>query len=242
MAIAEQLPGARFSVITFDTTAHVRMPLSTDTLALETMTDVMEPQVTAYARGSSITAARQVLSERLAAARDSRPDRPRLVYYLGDGEQTSGKEPEAMKVDGGLVAGGAVLGYGTSGGGRMKANTGQASDGGGSSAPANYVQDTRPGSSGDALSVIDEGRLRTVASQLGVPYLHRSAGDPVAAMMERAHPGRAERTDQDGSLGAASELYWAFSIGAFLLALPEAVGIIRQLQGLRPASRNGGKP
>ncbi|MDQ0144208.1 vWA domain-containing protein [Pseudarthrobacter niigatensis] len=242
MAIAEQLPGARFSVITFDTTAHVRMPLSTDGLALETITDVMEPQVTAYARGSSITAARQVLSERLAAARDSRPDRPRLVYYLGDGEQTSGKEPEAMKVDGGLVAGGAVLGYGTSGGGRMKANTGQASDGGGSGAPADYVQDTRPGSSGDALSVIDEGRLRTVASQLGVPYLHRSAGDPVAAMMERAHPGRAERTDQDGSLGAASELYWAFSIGAFLLALPEAVGIIRQLQGLRPASRNGGKP
>jgi len=242
MAIAEQLPGARFSVITFDTTAHVRMPLSTDTLALETITDVMEPQVTAYARGSSITAARQVLSERLAAARDSRPDRPRLVYYLGDGEQTSGKEPEAMKVDGGLVAGGAVLGYGTSGGGRMKANTGQASDGGGSGAPANYVQDTRPGSSGDALSVIDEGRLRTVASQLGVPYLHRSAGDPAAAMMERAHPGRAERTDQDGSLGAASELYWAFSIGAFLLALPEAMGIIRQLQGLRPASRNGGKP
>ncbi|UUL77892.1 VWA domain-containing protein [Pseudarthrobacter sp. Fe7] len=104
-AIAEQLPGARFSVITFDTTAHVRMPLSTDTLALETITDVLEPQVTAYAKGSSITAARQVLAERLAAARDSQPGRPRLVYYLGDGEQTSGKEPEPMKFDGGLVAG-----------------------------------------------------------------------------------------------------------------------------------------
>ena len=89
-AIAEKLPGARFSVITFDTTAHVRMPLSTDTLALETITDVLEPQVTAYAKGSSITAAKRVLAERLAAARDSHPGRPRLVYYLGDGEQTSG--------------------------------------------------------------------------------------------------------------------------------------------------------
>ncbi|MFF2347333.1 VWA domain-containing protein [Pseudarthrobacter sp. NPDC058119] len=246
MAIAEQLPGARFSVITFDTTAHVRMPLSTDTLALETITDVMEPQVTAYARGSSITAARQVLSERLAAARDSRPDRPRLVYYLGDGEQTSGKEPDAMKVDGGLVAGGAVLGYGTSEGGRMKENTGQAADAGGPvgsgapAAPANYVQDTRPGSSGDALSHIDEGRLQTIASQLGVPYVHRAAGDPVADMMEQARPRRAQRTDQDGTLGAAAELYWAFSLGAFLLSLPEAVGIIRQLHGLRPVSRHRG--
>ncbi|MDQ0119065.1 hypothetical protein J2T22_002252 [Pseudarthrobacter defluvii] len=240
-AIAERLPGARFSVITFDTKAHVRMPLSTDTLALETITDVMEPQVTAYARGSSITAARQVLSERLAAARDSQPGRPRLVYYLGDGEQTSGKEPEAIRVDGGLVAGGAVLGYGTPGGGRMKENTGHASDGGGTGggnvprAPAEYVQDTRAGGAGDALSVIDEGRLRTIASQLGVPYVHRAAGDPMAAMMEQAHPGRAERSDQDGSLAAATELYWIFAAGAFLLALPEAVGILRQLRGFRPS-------
>ncbi|MGN7200034.1 VWA domain-containing protein [Arthrobacter sp. SAFR-044] len=244
-AIAEELPGARFSVITFDTTAHVRMPLSTDTLALETITDVIEPQVTAYARGSSITAANQVLSERLAAARDSQPDRPRLVYYLGDGEQTSGKEPATMKVDDGLVAGGAVLGYGTSGGGRMKKNTGQPSDGGGTQggnvppARPDYVQDTRPGSSGDALSVIDEGRLRNIASQLGVPYVHRAAGAPVADMLQQAHPGKPEHSDQDGSLSAARELYWIFAAGAFLLALPEAVGTIRQLRGLRPTPVKG---
>ncbi|WP_457951008.1 VWA domain-containing protein [Pseudarthrobacter sp. alpha12b] len=247
-AIAEELPGARFSVITFDTTAHVRMPLSTDTLALETVTDVLEPQVTAYAKGSSITAARQVLAERLAAARDSHPDRPRLVYYLGDGEQTSGKEPEAMTFDGGLLAGGAVLGYGTSGGGRMKENTGQAANTGqdhdagtGAGRDDGYVQDTRAGSSGDALSVIDEGRLRNLASQLGVPYVHRAAGDPVVDMMEQAHPGRADRADQDGSLAAATELYWIFAAGAFLLALPDAVGISRQLRGLRPAPGKEGK-
>lgn len=231
-AIAEQLPGARFSVITFDTTAHVRMPLSTDTLALETITDVLEPQVTSYAKGSSISAARQVLAERLAAARDSRPGRPRLVYYLGDGEQTSGKEPDAMTFDGGLVDGGAVLGYGTPGGGRMKENTGQAATTG-QEHDGGYVQDTRAGSSGDALSVIDEGRLRHLASQLGVPYVHRAAGDPAEDMMRQSRPGRAER-DQDGSLAAGAELYWIFAAGAFLLALPEAVGIIRQLRGRRP--------
>jgi hypothetical protein len=248
MAIAEQLPGARFSVITFDTTAHVRMPLSTDTLALETITDVLEPQVTSYARGSSITAARQVLSERLAAARDSHPDRPRLVFYLGDGEQTSGKEPEAMTVDGGLVAGGAVLGYGSAAGGRMKENTGleedpaQAGDagsGGGGTAGTrggNYVQDNRPGSAGDALSMIDEGRLRTIAGQLGVPYVHRSAGGPVDDMMQQAHPGRVERADGDGAVAAGTELYWIFAGGAFLLALPEAAALVRQLRSF-PGAR-----
>ena len=233
-AIAEKLPGARFSVITFDTTAHVRMPLSTDTLALETITDVLEPQVTAYAKGSSITAARQVLAERLAAARDSHPGRPRLVFYLGDGEQTSGKEPEAMAFDAGLVAGGAVLGYGTAEGGRMKENTGldpNDGTGGGTGAGTHsgYVQDNR---AGDARSVIDEGRLRTIASQLGVPYVHRDAGASTADMMQQAHPGKAEHSDGDGSVAARTELYWILAAGAFLLALPEAVAVLRRLRGL----------
>jgi hypothetical protein len=249
MAIAGQLPGARFSVITFDTTAHVRMPLSTDTLALETITDVLEPQVTAYAKGSSITAARQVLAEQLAAARDGHPGRPRLVYYLGDGEQTSGREPGAMTFDGGLVAGGAVLGYGTAAGGRMKENSGQKITGQENKGQDNsgqeddggtYVQDNRAGTSGDALSVIDEGRLRTIAGQLGVPYVHRAAGDPVGDMMQQARPGRVERADGDGPTAAGAELYWIFAAGAFLLALPEAVGIVRQLRGLPRMRRSGG--
>ncbi|WP_285245298.1 VWA domain-containing protein [Pseudarthrobacter sp. fls2-241-R2A-127] len=233
-AIAEKLPGARFSVITFDTTAHVRMPLSTDTLALETITDVLEPQVTAYAKGSSITAARQVLAERLAAARDSHPGRPRLVFYLGDGEQTSGKEPEAMAFDAGLVAGGAVLGYGTAEGGRMKENTGldpNDGTGGGTGAGTHsgYVQDNR---AGDARSVIDEGRLRTIASQLGVPYVHRDAGASPADMMQQAHPGKTEHSDGAGSVAARTELYWIFAAGAFLLVVPEAVAVLRRLRGL----------
>ncbi|NUT71013.1 VWA domain-containing protein [Pseudarthrobacter sp. C4D7] len=236
-AIAGQLPGARFSVITFDTTAHVRMPLSTDTLALETIADVLEPQVTAYARGSSITAAGKVLSERLDAARGSRPGRPRLVFYLGDGEQTSGTEPAALKVDGGMVSGGAVLGYGTPGGGRMKENTGMEDDAGTAGTRRGYVQDNRPGSTGDALSMIDEGRLRSIAGQLGVPYVHRAAGDPVADMMRQARPGSAERADEDGVVAAGTELYWIFAAGAFLLALPEGTAILRQLRGFPGVSR-----
>ena len=248
-AVAEELPGARFSVITFDTKAHVRMPLTTDTLALETITSVLEPQVTAYAKGSSITAARKVLAERLTAARQSHPERPRLVYYFGDGEHTSAKEPETMDLENGLVAGGAVLGYGTAGGGRMRENTGQ-DYGGGSAAGegAPYVQDSSGGAGGgalpgDALSRIDEGRLRQVAGQLGVPYVHRSAGDPVAPMMQDARPavpefrGQLDHAAGDGSLPARTELYWVLAAGAFALGLGEARVIIRQLRELRPLAR-----
>ncbi|RDV08755.1 VWA domain-containing protein [Arthrobacter sp. RT-1] len=232
MAIAEGLPGARFSVITFDTKGHVRMPLTTDTLALETITSVLEPQVTSYARGSSITAARQVLGERLAAARDSHPERPLLVFYLGDGEQTSGDEPEPLVPDNGPVAGGAVLGYGTEAGGRMKENTGRDYDGAAQGVP--YVQDRSGGTTRDAVSRIDEGRLREIAGQLDVPYVHRAAGDPPAAMLQQARPGALEHTQDAESLPGRTELYWVFAAGAFVLGLLEAGTLFRRVRELRP--------
>jgi Ca-activated chloride channel family protein len=232
MAIAAELQGARFSVITFDTEARVRMPLTTDTSALETITAILQPQVTAYAKGSSITAARKVLADRLAAAKDSHPDRPRLVFYFGDGEQTSGKGPEPVKLDGGLVTGGAVLGYGTTAGGRMKENTGLESDG-----DAPYIQDSAGRTPGDAVSVLDEDRLREIAAQLEVPYVHRSAGDAVPAMMQQARSGALEGAADDGAVGGRMEFYWFFAAGAFVLGLAAMTGIIRQLRDLRPAPR-----
>ncbi|MCU1568764.1 MAG: hypothetical protein JWQ56_3701 [Pseudarthrobacter sp.] len=242
MSIARELPGARFSVITFDTEARVRMPLTTDTSALDTITAILEPQVTVYAKGSSITAARKVLAERLSAARESHPGRPRLVFYLGDGEQTSGKEPAPLTLDDGLVAGGAVLGYGTSGGARMKENTGMESDAG-----TAYIQDPTGGAARDAISVIDEARLREIAAQLGVPYVHRSDGDPASAMVQEAQPGALERTAEDGTLTGRTEVYWFIAAAAFVLGLLEFAGIVRQLREVRPVARplraaQGGQP
>ena len=228
MAIAGELAGARFSLITFDTSAVVRMPLTTDASALETLTAVLEPQVTVYSKGSSVTVARKVLNERLRAARDSHPERARIVYYLGDGEQTSGKAPEPMRVDAALVNGGAVLGYGTAQGGRMKEKATSSS-----AAGTDYIQDRSGGNAGDAVSLIDETALQEIAAQLGVPYVHRSAGDAVDPMMQAARPGALKETSE--SLEGRVELYWAPALAAFVLALWESLKVLRQLRQLRPS-------
>ena len=47
--------GARFAMVTFDSQAVVRMPLTTDASALDTLAGVLEPQVTVYSTGSSVT-------------------------------------------------------------------------------------------------------------------------------------------------------------------------------------------
>lgn len=232
MGIAGELPGARFSLLTFDNNAVVRMPLTTDTTALDTAVSVLQPQVTAFSKGSSITSAGTLLEERLSAARDSHPERPRLVYYFGDGEQTSGKAPEALSLDGGLVGGGAVLGYGTPEGGRMKENTGHAF---GHEEGVPYIKDTTSGTGKDALSVMDEGRLKWIAGQLGVPYVHRSAGDPVELMMQGVGPRDFPPAPEDGDGGGRTELYWLLAAAAFLLGLREALLVVGQWRQLRPA-------
>ena len=227
-AIARELGGARYSLISFDSTAVVRMPLTADTSALETAVTVLGPQVTAYSQGSSVTAARTVLAERLATARDSHPERPRLVFYFGDGEQTSAAAPQPLGIDGSLVSGGAVLGYGTRNGGRMQENSGDPTQPAGT-----YIQDPATGT--DALSRLDEDRLRDLARQLAVPYVHRAAGDAAAPMLQEATPGTLVRTGE--SLEDRTELYWLPACAAFLLALRETLLLTRQLRDLPPVRR-----
>ncbi|WP_309105356.1 vWA domain-containing protein [Arthrobacter sp.] len=227
LSVARELSGARYSVITFDSSATVRMPLTVDSSALATVTSLLGPQVTNYSTGSSVTMAGKVLQARLQAAGESHPERPRIVYYLGDGEQTSAERPAPLGVETGLVDGGAVLGYGTPEGGKMRENTGAADD-----SEAGYIKDRSGGESRDAISRIDEDQLRKIADQLGVPYVHRTAGASAAPMLQDARPGNLDRSAQ--VLDGRTELYWIPALAALLLALREGILVVGQLRMLRP--------
>ncbi|MFE4079343.1 VWA domain-containing protein [Paenarthrobacter sp. YIM B13468] len=223
MAIAKELAGARFSLITFDNKATVRMPLSQDATALQTAMTTLQPQNPRYANGSSVTGAGALLKDRLAAAREQHPGRPALVFYAGDGENTAAEAPVPLPVDANSVSGGAVLGYGTGQGGRMKDT---------SDTEVRYLQDK--GSGEDAVSRIDEGQLQNIASQLQVPYVHRAGSQPTADMLAKAQPGALTPTNDDGP--GRVELYWLLALAGFLLALHEPVRhfiALREVRGQR---------
>ncbi|GAA3280429.1 VWA domain-containing protein [Paenarthrobacter aurescens] len=222
MTLAKELAGAKFSLITFDSKATVRMPLTQDATALRTAMATLQPQNSRYAKGSSVTGAAQLLKERLQAAQQQHPGRPALVFYAGDGENTSTEAPAPM--DAGNVAGGAVLGYGTGQGGRMKEST---------TADAGYVRDKTTGTPQDAVSRIDEGQLRSIADQLHVPYAHRTGTAPASDMLSQARPSAITVGTQNGP--GRIELYWLLALAAFLLAIHEPLRHFTALQALRPA-------
>ena len=223
--IVDEYPGARFALITFDASADLRMPLTTDTTSLVSSLDVLRPEVTSQSRGSSIGLANQLLADTLSNAATASPDRSRMVFYFGDGEQTVTTDPESFDGSARFTDAGAVLGYGTAEGGPMQLTTGGV-DGSGSGEYIEYQ-------GSNALSVIDEGNLEAIAEQLGVDYQHRSAD---AELTLPDAPSTTTSYSESGSVGNVTELYWiaALVVVALLgVELARASMLVARLRLLR---------
>jgi len=229
--IVDEYPGARFALITFDASADLRMPLTTDTTSLVSSLDVLRPEVTSQSRGSSIGLANQLLADTLSNAAAASPDRSRMVFYFGDGEQTVTSAPEPFDGSKSFTDAGAVLGYGTAEGGPMQLTTGSL-DGSGSGEYIEYQ-------GANALSVIDEGNLEAIAADLGVEYQHRTA-DTELSLPEA--PSTTTNYAESGSVGNVTELYWiaALVVVALLgVELARASMLVARLRLLRaPSARN----
>lgn len=229
-SLVDEYPGARFALISFDAAAELRLPLTTDTTALVSSLEILRPEVTAQSRGSSIGIASTMLADTLSAAADSSPDRSRMVFYLGDGEQTVTSSPESFSTSAQYVDGGAVLGYGTAEGGPMQITTGSVAE-----ETGEYIQ--YQGS--DALSVIDEDNLRTIAEELGVEYELRTADTEI--VLPEA-PTTTTNYAESGEVGNIIELYWILAlimVALLAVELGRAAMLVAQMRGL--AIRGGGE-
>lgn len=193
--IVDKYPGARFSLVTFDSTTSVRLPLTTDTTAVGAAMATLSPEVTTRSKGSSITQANGVLHDLLRAAANSGQDRARLVFYLGDGEQTSGTDPGSFRASADLVGSGLVLGYGTKKGGPMRVT-----DADPEALSESYIQYQGK----NAMSVLDTANLERIAGQLDVSYVHRTADE---ALRLPETPKTTTR-NASGEIGTVIELYW----------------------------------
>lgn len=229
-SIVDEYPGARFALISFAAAAELRLPLTTDATALVSSMEILRPEVTTQSRGSSIGIASAMVEETLAGAAESAPDRSRMVFYLGDGEQTVSTEPESFSASAEYVDGGAVLGYGTAEGGPMKVTSG-------SVGPADEGGEYIEYQGENAMSVIDEANLQTIADDLGVEYQLRSADTPLT--LPEA-PTTTTNYTESGSVGNVIELYWIFALVMVLLLgveIARATILIAQMRGL--ATRGG---
>ncbi len=227
-AILGQLAGAEYSLTTVDSTALQRVPLTTDATAVSSAAAVLTPEVTFYSRGSAIDAAVPFMTELLADAQQADPGQRRVLFYLGDGEQTADAAPGSFAGLAPYLSGGAVLGYGSDDGGEMRVYDGFAAN----DDPAfpRYIQD--PATGRNAVSIPDEANLRAIAGQLGVGYDRREPGEAVDAIVSGIEVG--ESTEVRSTPDTPTEFYWLLAIPLALLGVREAAGWALTIAETRP--------
>lgn len=210
LSIIDDIPDARYSVISFDSQASRQIPLTTDARAIRSWVETFQREITLYSRGSLIDRPLDELDSALEGAAEQHPSHVRLVYFFTDGEQTAEGTPRSFADLSRLVDGGAVLGYGTEKGGRMKEY-----DPNEDASDAEYIKDNSDLDDDyeprDAVSKIDEDALRTLAGQLGIQYVHRDEPSPTAEIVGDVDAAQIA-ADQPNAVSAYNVIVWPLAL------------------------------
>lgn len=208
LALSDGLQGAHMQIITFDTEANVILPLTTDVTAFSTAVQSMTPQINSYSQGSTIDKPVGLMTQELKAIDAAYPDHYRLLFYLGDGEQTAETAVTTFSPAAKYLDGGAVLGYGTPTGARMVKYTGLYST---DSRPTFITTiDTATNELVPAISNSNPASLQKIAKELGVTYQSRNAGGPVDDLFESSQATLA--IDRSQRVIHYLNLYWLIAI------------------------------
>ncbi|OLT54570.1 hypothetical protein BJF88_08670 [Cellulosimicrobium sp. CUA-896] len=219
VSLAESVPGARYSIISFDSQASRQLPLTTDARAIASWAQTFDREITRYSQGSLTDRPLEELASALRGSAEQHPASTRLVFFLSDGEQTADGEPRSFADLAPLVDGGAVLGYGTAEGGPLKEYDPDVAP-----EDAEYLVDpslpAEDGAAARAVSVLDAETLRTLADQLGVPYVHREAPTETASLVAGVDP---EQVAADGRRDVTSyrPVVWPLALALVVLLAVE---------------------
>lgn len=201
------LTGARYSILSWDSSVHTDMPLTTDSSAVASYMGTFTRELSSSSQGSSINRPAADLAKLLKKNKERHPENIRTVFILSDGETSnqdhwssapSGSEDDWDDVKP-YIDGGLVIGYGTEEGGKMK--TVRLSNAGAQSGDDEYIHDKSQPGAPIAISRIDEAALQGVASRIGVSYVHspdKSAIDSYArSILDDASKLSEERNKRD---------------------------------------------
>lgn len=208
--IMSQLPGASFSVVSFGENVKTLLPYTIDTANVEQALKTINGQPSLYASGTAFDHVLTYLVEFL----DRDNDHYQVVFFISDGEITKDEKMKSYPELAEHIDTGAVLGYGTEEGGPMLA---VAFTGDETAEYIDYYDDNFDLQ--NALSVIDEDNLKSIASDMDVRYIHMTEqseiNDTLADIKEQIEKEAGEK--QDDFLSAYSDTYFYLLIPLVLL-------------------------
>ncbi len=215
--IMDKMDGCQFSLISFGNYAYRLAPFTSDKDIVLTALEHLEGQTQYYAQGTSLNLPFPVMLDALKKNQERDKDRVQIVFFFSDGEITSKNEKLGSYADAEeYIVSGAVLGYGTEEGGRMKVLSYEGDYG------ERFYMKTRgaDGYTDYALSKIDEDNLKSIADDLGVEYYHIESPtdmrDIVSNLMDELD--EYATSGESGTEGYSETYYWfAIPLAALLV-------------------------
>lgn len=209
--LQKQLVGARVAIIAVDETAHTELPFTTDSSTVVAVAKTIDTYVSTYSTGSSLDKAVDVAVEMLKKSESQHPTRSQVLFYFGDGEQDPQKKRNSFAPIQPYIKGGGVLGYGTEAGGKMKLFS---QDMGYEDKYSINRYVTQFDSSAGyvevpVISKINQANLKDIASELKIPYSHRtSPSEPLDVFM----PSITRIASETREIEGYNNLYWVAAI------------------------------
>ena len=162
--IADNLPTASFSVVTFGNITDKAIPYTTDINLFTQVVNSLSGQTKIYAKGTSFNETLEFVKKDL----DNDRDNYQIVFFISDGEITNSETLKSYPDLNKYIDNGAVLGYGTTAGGPMKAVSYSGDD----NEPEYLYTYDASYNKVKAISKIDENNLKSIANDMGVNYVH----------------------------------------------------------------------
>lgn len=212
--IIDELTGANYALITFDNKSRVVSPFTQEFQYVRDSIKTLAAPELSGADGSSMSLPRENLASLIKSA-SKKENRKTIVFFMSDGENTDGKDTESYADLAKDISGGAVIGYGSSTGGRMRNKNG------------GYIYDTQTNSY--ALSMMDEDNLKKIASDLGVNYVKGGGSkEGLIGVITTIKENAKTITDTRKGMTSYHDIYYYIAIILAVMILYEIIHFLRK--------------
>ncbi|MBP5633355.1 VWA domain-containing protein [Candidatus Saccharibacteria bacterium] len=218
--IIRMFPGARYSMTVLDYNVYQSLPLTTDASMATAAGDAIRPRKSNATAGTDLSDLLEFATKRIVKYNKRNPDRRSVIFILTDGEESNEKLtelPEQLKQ---ALSTGAVIGYGTTAGGKVHrvSNTNEILEN-------EFILESTL-SSEYHISKLNETNLNNMASKLGLRYIKRDDTGELPKDLENYFWENAKNTD---STTGKMDLYWAIALIVIALLLWDATVVAHKL-------------
>lgn len=226
--IVDELSGCKFSIITFGDTAQRLIPFTTDSDMVQAELKAIKLENDFYASGTSINLVNEELEKTLKKENERHNENSKFVlFFITDGEITKeGENLESFSNIKKYVTNGAVLGYGTTAGGKMIYSVYK--DDINSKYRYLYYYDENYNMV-IAISKINENNLKQIATDIGIDYIQMSKTDNINYKIDDIKKQMNETLSNEDKVTSYKDIYYLFAIPLGILLVIKFIMIKKKI-------------